>query len=126
MNSRSNLLPISRTKINRLASAHILHNLLNAPGLILVTLGVVGLERSLVCHVDALLQALGAQSVVFVGVGFGVVRPHPFGELGCGAARVELDFVPVGVLEEFGVGEAELLGARIADEAALCEYSIRE
>jgi hypothetical protein len=38
------LLPISRTQINRLASAHIVHDLLNAPRLILVALGVIGLE----------------------------------------------------------------------------------
>lgn len=44
------------------------------------------------------------------------MTPDPFGELGCGAARVELDFVPVGVLEELGVREAEFLGAGVSDE----------
>jgi hypothetical protein len=123
--TRSNLLPISWTKVNRLASAHILHNILNAPGLVLIALGIVWLESSLICHVDTLLQALGAESVVLIGVGFGIVRPHPLGELGCGAARVELDFVPVGVLQKFGVGEAEFLSAGVADEAVLCELKER-
>jgi CelD/BcsL family acetyltransferase involved in cellulose biosynthesis len=45
------------------------------------------------------------------------VAPDPFGELGLRAAGVELDFVPVSVLEEFGVGEAEFLGARVSDES---------
>jgi hypothetical protein len=46
------------------------------------------------------------------------VAPHPLGQLGRGAAGVELDLVPVGVLKELGVGEAEFLGARVADETA--------
>jgi hypothetical protein len=45
------------------------------------------------------------------------VRPHPLGQFRSSAAWVELDFVPVGVLEKFGVGEAEFLSTRIADEA---------
>lgn len=44
------------------------------------------------------------------------MAPDPFGELGLRAARVEFDFVPVCVLEEFGVGEAEFLGTGVADE----------
>ena len=48
------------------------------------------------------------------------MRPDPFGELGGGATWVEFDFVPVCVLEEFGVGEAEFLGAGVADEAGGC------
>jgi hypothetical protein len=73
------LLPVSRTQINRLASAHIVHDLLDAPRLVLVALGVIGLKGFFVFHVDTLLQALGALGVVLVGVGFGVVAPDPFG-----------------------------------------------
>ena len=47
------------------------------------------------------------------------MAPDPLGEFGLRAARVEFDFVPVGVLKEFGVGEAEFLGAGIADESTL-------
>jgi hypothetical protein len=39
------------------------------------------------------------------------VAPDPFWEFRLRAAGVELNFVPVGVLEEFRVREAELLGA---------------
>jgi hypothetical protein len=46
------------------------------------------------------------------------VAPHPLGQLGSGTAGVELDLVPVGVLKEFGVREAEFLGARVANETA--------
>lgn len=45
------------------------------------------------------------------------MAPHPLGELGGGAAGVKLDFGPVGLLEELGVGEAEFLGAGVAGEA---------
>jgi hypothetical protein len=47
------------------------------------------------------------------------VAPDPFREFGLCAAGIELDFVPVGVLEEFSVGEAELLSAGIADESII-------
>jgi hypothetical protein len=118
-------LPVSRPKINRLTSPHIVHNLLDAPGLVLVARRVVGLERSLVLHVDALLHALGALVVVLICVCLRVVRPHPLGQLGLRAARVELDFVPVGVLEKLGVGEAEFLGAGVADETVVGQYVVR-
>ena len=41
----------------------------------------------------------------------------PRWQLGLSAARVKLDLAPVGVLQEFGVGETEFLGARCAYEA---------
>jgi hypothetical protein len=111
------LLPIARSEVNRFASPHVLHDVLNAPGLVLVALGIVGLEGILVFHVYTLLQALSAFCVVLIRIRFGVVRPHPFGKFGCSAAWVELDFVPISVLEKFSVGETELLGARITNEA---------
>lgn len=55
--------------------------------------------------------------VVLICVGLRVVRPNPLGQLWCSAAWVELDLVPVGVLEKFGVREAKLLRAGVADEA---------
>ena len=119
--AQHNSLPITSSQINRLSSPHILHDVFDTPRLEFVSLGVVRLKRIFVLHVHTLLQALGALGVVFVCVSFRVVGPDPFGKFGCGAARVELDFVPVGVLEEFGVGEAELLGAGIADESKECE-----
>jgi len=47
------------------------------------------------------------------------MAPDPFGQLGGCAAGVELHLFPVRVLEELGVREAQLLGAGVADEAAL-------
>lgn len=113
------LLPVTSSKINRLTRPHVIHDLLDAPRLVLVALGVVGLELVFILHVNALLQRLRALLVVLVYVGLRVVRPNPLGELGSGTARVKLDLVPVGVLEEFGVGEAELLGAGVTDEAVI-------
>jgi hypothetical protein len=63
--------------------------------------------------------------VIFISVSLRVVRPDPFREFGSGATRVELDFVPVGVLQEFGVGEAQLLGAGVADEPVMFEYEVK-
>jgi len=50
------------------------------------------------------------------------VAPDPLWELGRGAARVEGDFGPVCVLEEFGVGEAEFLGAGVTDETLFVSF----
>jgi hypothetical protein len=99
-------LPVSGAQVEGLAGTHVVHDLLDAPGLVLVALGVIGLEGLFVFHVDALLQALGALGVVLVRIGFWVVAPHPLGKLGLRTARIELDFVPVSVLEKFGVGKA--------------------
>jgi hypothetical protein len=105
------LLPIPGSQINGLTGAHVVHNLLDAPGLVLVAPGVVGLERIFIFHVDTFLHAFCALGVVLVGVGFWVVAPNPLGKLGLRTAGIELDFVPVGVLEKFSVGKAELLCA---------------
>lgn len=53
------------------------------------------------------------------------MAPDPFGQLGLRAARIKLDLVPVCVLQEFSVGEAELLGAGIANEAVRGQYGGR-
>jgi len=111
------LLPVPRAKINRFACPHIFHDLLNTPRLVRIALGIIRLKCILVLHVDALHHARRTLLVIFVRVCFGIVAPHPFGQLGLRAARVELDFGPVRVLQEFGVGEAELLCAGIANEA---------
>ena len=55
--------------------------------------------------------------VVFVGMLLGIVLPDPFWEFGGGFAGIYIDLVPVGLLQEFGVCEADLLGAGVADEA---------
>lgn len=111
-----NLLPVTRPQINRLARPHIFHDLLDAPWLVSVTLGIIRLKARLVLHLNTLLDAGHSLLIVLVRVGLGVVRPHPFGKFGCGAARIQFNLVPVGVLEKFGVGEPELLGARVSDE----------
>jgi hypothetical protein len=49
----------------------------------------------------------------------GIVAPDPLGELGGSKAGVELDFLPVGVLEELCVAEAEFLCARVTDETRM-------
>ena len=114
-------LPVPWTQINGLSGPHILHDILNTPGLVLVPARIVRLKRILIPHVHALLQTLCRFLVVFVRVGFRVVRPDPFGQFrGC-TAGVELDFVPVGVLQELGVGEAEFLGTGVSNESlGLC------
>jgi hypothetical protein len=65
---------------------------------------------------DTLLHAIDNVVVVGVHVVFGIVAPDPAGELGGSEAGVELYFLPVGVLQELCVAEAELLCARVADE----------
>lgn len=72
-------LPISRAEFDRLSCTHILHDFLNTPGFVLVTLRVIRLKSLFILHIDALLQALGALFIVFICVGFRVVRPYPFG-----------------------------------------------
>lgn len=115
------LLPVTRTKINSIASSHVIHNLLDAPGLILVALWIIGFKLVFIPHVDALAEGLGALIVVFIRIGFRVMGPHPLGQFGGCTPGVDLDLVPVGVLEQLGIGEAEFLRARIANEAKLGE-----
>jgi hypothetical protein len=52
------------------------------------------------------------------------VRPDPLGKLRSGTARIQLDLVPVGILQEFGVGEPKLLRTRVADKPDLNERAI--
>jgi hypothetical protein len=77
--SHADLLPISRTEIDWLPRPHVLHDVLDAPGLVLVSLGVIWLKCIFVFHVDAFLQALCAQGVILIRIGFGIVRPYPLG-----------------------------------------------
>lgn len=113
---RRYLLPITSSQFSGLSSPHIFHDLLDAPRFIFVSLGIIRLEARLVFHLDALLHAGDCLFVILVRVRFRIVRPNPLGELGCCAARVELDFVPVCVLEQFRVGESKFLSARVTDE----------
>lgn len=114
------LLPVTRAQFHWPTRTHVIHDLLDTPGLVLVALGVVGLELVLILHVDALFETLCALLVVLVCVRLGIVAPYPLGQLRGGTTRVKLDLVPVGVLEELGIGEAEFLGAGVADETADC------
>jgi len=111
------LFPVTSSKINRHARPHVVHDLLNAPWLVFVALRVVRLKFVFILHVNALLQRLRTLLVVLIYVGLGVVRPNPFGQFGSSATGIKLDLVPVGVLEKFSVGEAELLGTGVADKA---------
>jgi len=73
------LFPVTSSEINRHARPHVIHDLLNAPRLVLVALGVVGLKLVFILHVDALLQRLRTLLVVLVYVSLRVVRPNPLG-----------------------------------------------
>jgi hypothetical protein len=112
----SNLIPVTRPQLNGNLPAHAVHDLVNRPRLPLVTRRVVGRDSALV-EADALLHRLDVLGVVLVGVDLWVVVPDPARVLGLRQARVQLDLGPVGFLQQFGVGEAHLLGAGVADEA---------
>ena len=111
------LLPIASTEITGLVSPHIFHDLLDVPGLVLVTLRIIWFVAIFVSHVDTLLDAFGGLVVVLVCICLWVMRPYPFWQFRGSATWVQLHLVPVGVLEKFGIGETELLRTRIADEA---------
>lgn len=110
------LVPVTRSQFNRHPLPHAVHNLINRPRLPLVAWREVGRNSALV-EADALLHRLDVLGVVLVGVDLWVVVPDPARVLGLCETRVELDFAPVGFLQELGVGEAHFLGAGVADEA---------
>jgi hypothetical protein len=110
------LLPVTGSKIDRLASSHICHNVLNVPWLVTVARRVVGRNTLIVLVSDTLLHAINDIVVIGVHVVLGIVAPDPLGQLGSSQTGVELDLCPVRVLEELCVTEAKLLCARVADE----------
>lgn len=57
--------------------------------------------------------------VVVVGKPLGIVLPNPLRESRGRLARIDLDLIPVGLLQELGVGEANLLRAGCAGESAI-------
>jgi hypothetical protein len=116
MSLRDRLIPVTGTELDRSALSHGIHNLVNVPWLVTVARGVVGRYALVVLVSDTLLHAIDNVVVVGVHVVLGIVAPDPLGELGGSETGVELDFLPVGVLEELCVAEAELLCARVTDE----------
>lgn len=113
------LVPVTSTEVDWLAGTHVLHDLLNVPWLVLVAWWVVWRELVLVLHLDALLLRLNGEVVVLVDILLWVVAPDPLWQTWGGTARVELYFLPVGVLEELGVGETKLLSACVTDEPGM-------
>lgn len=113
---RGHLIPVTGTELNRSAVSHGIHDLVNVPWLVTVARRVVGRYTLVVLVSDTLLHTIDNVVVVGVHVVFGIVTPDPAGELGGSEAGVELYFLPVSVLQELCVAEAELLCARVADE----------
>jgi hypothetical protein len=113
------LIPVTSTELDRSALSHGLHDLVNVPWLVTVARRVVGRYTLVVLVSDTLLHAINDVIIVGVHVVLGIVAPDPLGELGGSKAGVKLDFLPVGVLEELCVAEAELLCARVADETRI-------
>jgi len=110
--------PVAWSKVDRDVIAHAVHDPVNGPRLVLVAWRVVRWDARLV-EANVLVHGLDVLGVVLVGVWFRVVLPHPLRVLRLRATRVELDLGPVGVLKELGIGEANLLGAGVADETML-------
>lgn len=95
---RTHLIPVALSKINRYAMAHILHNLLNRPRLIFVARREVRGDITLVKG-NALVHRLDILGVVLIRVDLRVMLPHPLRVLGLSSARVDLDLIPIGVLQ---------------------------
>lgn len=111
------LIPVTGTKVKGLTSPHVIHDILNVPGLVLVTRWVVWWHALVLIEANVLLHTVNNSVEVLVDVVLGIVAPNPAGHLGLSTARVELDLLPVGLLEELGVAETQLLGASITDES---------
>lgn len=120
----SYLIPVTRAQVHADTLPHAVHNVVNAPWLPLIARREVGLDPGLV-EWNALLHRLHVFGVVLVGVHLWVVVPDPARVLGLRQTRVELDLGPVGFLQELGVGETELLGAGVAEEAVRWNISNR-
>jgi len=105
------LVPVTGAKLDGPAVSHGVHNLVDVPWLVTVTRRVVRRDTLVILVSNTLLHAVNNVVVVGVHVVLGVVTPDPLGELGSSHARIELDLLPVGVLEELCVTEAELLCA---------------
>ena len=94
----THLIPITLSKINRYTMTHILHNLLNRPRLILVARREIWWDITLVKR-NALVHRLDILGVILIRVDLRVMLPHPLRVLGLSSARVDLDLVPIGVLQ---------------------------
>jgi len=110
------LVPVARSKLDRLALSHAIHDPLDGPRLELVAWREVGWNVRFVESL-AFVHRGNVLLVVLVGICLRVVLPHPLRVLGLRAARVKLDLRPVGVLQQLGVREANLLRACIPREA---------
>jgi hypothetical protein len=112
------LIPLPRAKVKLLFFLHVRYDIVNAPRLILIARGVIGWQflyvRSVRCPI---IDRFDSYIVVLICVCLRIVLEDPRWQLRLCAARVELDLAPVGILEKFGIGEAQFLGAGCADEA---------
>ena len=111
------LIPVARAQVKWLTCPHVFHDLLDVPWLVLVSWRVVWLNAVIILEANALVHGLDSLLIVLVGVSLWVVAPDPLGKLWSSTTRVELDLLPVRLLEKLSIGEAELLGAGVADEA---------
>jgi len=114
--SHHSLIPISRSQIHTNPLPHTIHNMINIPRLPLIPRRIVGLDPGLIKG-NTFLHRLHVLGVVLVGVHLWVMVPDPARVLGLREAWVQLHFAPVGFLQELGVGEADFLGAGVAEEA---------
>lgn len=118
------LVPVPTTQIKLLRFFHVRHDIVNAPRLELISRRVVGRQIFSIAQVlCAVLDGLHTLLVVLICVDFGVMLEYPGWQLGLSTTRIELDLAPVGVLEKFGVGEAELLSARCTHETKISQVS---
>lgn len=118
------LVPVAPTKVNGPAIPHVIHDVFNVPGLVFVAWRVIWWDALLLVEWNTLVHGLDALLVIVVRILLRVVAEDPAWQLRGRTARINLDLVPVGVLEEFSVGEAELLRASVSDEA-VTDRSVR-
>lgn len=109
--------PISSPQINLLPFVEILHDVVNAPGLILVSLRIVRRNTVVVFDPESILHCFDALLVVLMREGLSIVLPDPLRQARRRLSRVNLDLCPISLLEKLCVGESDLLSAGGASES---------
>jgi hypothetical protein len=109
--------PISSTQINFPPLLQILHDIIDAPGLELVSSWVVRRNALIVFQFDAILEVLDNLLVILVREPFRVVFPDPLGQARRRLSWVDFDLRPIRLLQQLDVGETDFLSAGGAGES---------
>lgn len=109
--------PFSSTHINLLPLLKVIHNIVNAPRFELIALRIIRRNALIFFQFDPVLDILHALLIVLMRIPFGIMLPDPFWQARRRLSRVDLDLGPVCLLQQLGVGEADLLSAGRAGES---------